>query len=230
MQEMKEVQVGSLGQEDPLEEEMTTHCSILAWKIPRTKEHGKLQSMGPLRFRCNWAHVHTTLSKMGVFCLLWLFARVFFWWGRGERRGLVCLLFVFITFATSSGLSQLGIPDYLPSKQPCNVLLITPQRRGLIRQQTQQASCLLTLYLRAARFKLLRVVQSPRHPLLHFAKSINWKCKPSRQEPSDTAWAQLCASCPGSAQPESELDRFIAGITEGHCIGYLADKEIKCWV
>ena len=53
MQEMKEVQVGSLGQEDPLEEEMTTHCSILAWKIPRTKEHGKLQSMGPLRFRCN---------------------------------------------------------------------------------------------------------------------------------------------------------------------------------
>ena len=93
--------------------------------------------------------------------------------GGGERRGLVCLLFVFITFATSSGLSQLGIPDYLPSKQPCIVLLITPQRQGLIRQQTQQASCLLTLYLRAARFKLLRVVQSPRHPLLHFAKSIN---------------------------------------------------------
>ena len=32
-----------------------------------------------------------------------------------------------------------------------------------------------------------------------------------------------------SVEPESELDRFTAGITEGHCIGYLADKEIKCW-
>ena len=31
---MQETQVGSLGQEDPLEEEMTTHSSILAWKIP----------------------------------------------------------------------------------------------------------------------------------------------------------------------------------------------------
>ena len=35
---MQEIQVRSLGWEDPLEEEMTTHCSILAWKIPRTDE------------------------------------------------------------------------------------------------------------------------------------------------------------------------------------------------
>ena len=35
-----------LGQEDPLEKEMTTHFSILAWKIPRTEEPGGLQSMG----------------------------------------------------------------------------------------------------------------------------------------------------------------------------------------
>ena len=35
-----------LGQEDPLEEERTTHSSILAWKIPRTEEPGRLQSMG----------------------------------------------------------------------------------------------------------------------------------------------------------------------------------------
>ena len=124
------MQVGSLGQEDPLEEEMTTHCSILAWKIPRTEEPGKLQSMWSQRFSCNWAHVYTTLSKMGVFCLLWLFARVFFW-GGGGLRGVVCLLLVFITFATSSGLSQLGVQDSLPSKQPC-VVLITPQRWGLL--------------------------------------------------------------------------------------------------
>ena len=39
-------QVQSLGGEDPLEEEMATHSSILAWEIPRTEEPGGLQSMG----------------------------------------------------------------------------------------------------------------------------------------------------------------------------------------
>ena len=37
--------VRSLGQEDPLEKEMAPHSSTLAWKIPWTEEHGKLQSM-----------------------------------------------------------------------------------------------------------------------------------------------------------------------------------------
>ena len=37
---------GSLGQEDPLEQEMSTHSSILAWKIPWTEKHGRLQSTG----------------------------------------------------------------------------------------------------------------------------------------------------------------------------------------
>ena len=41
----------SLGQQDPLEEEMATHCSILAWKIPGTGEPGGLQSMGLQRVR-----------------------------------------------------------------------------------------------------------------------------------------------------------------------------------
>ena len=40
------MQVWSLGQEDPLEEEMTTHSNIFAWKIPETEEPGRLQSMG----------------------------------------------------------------------------------------------------------------------------------------------------------------------------------------
>ena len=43
---MQETQVRSLGGEDPLEEEMATHSSILAWKIPWTEEPGGLQSMG----------------------------------------------------------------------------------------------------------------------------------------------------------------------------------------
>ena len=46
---MLETQVCSLCQEDALEEEMTTHSSILAWKIPWTEEPGRLQPMGSQR-------------------------------------------------------------------------------------------------------------------------------------------------------------------------------------
>ena len=48
---MKETQVRSLGQEDPLEKEMATHSSILAWRIPQMEELGGLQSMGSQRVR-----------------------------------------------------------------------------------------------------------------------------------------------------------------------------------
>ena len=46
MQEMQEMPVRSLGQEDPLEKEMATHSSTLAWEILWTEEPGGLQSMG----------------------------------------------------------------------------------------------------------------------------------------------------------------------------------------
>ena len=46
---MQEIQVQALGQEDPLEEEMATHSSILAWEISWTEESGGLQSMGSQR-------------------------------------------------------------------------------------------------------------------------------------------------------------------------------------
>ena len=46
VQETKETQVHSPGQEDPLEEEMAIHPSILAWRMPRTEEPGGLQSLG----------------------------------------------------------------------------------------------------------------------------------------------------------------------------------------
>ena len=48
---MQETRVQSLGQEDALEKGMATHSSILAWKIPRTKEPGGLQSMQSQRVR-----------------------------------------------------------------------------------------------------------------------------------------------------------------------------------
>ena len=46
---MRETLVRSLGWEDPLEKEMATHSSILAWRIPWTKELGGLQSTGSQR-------------------------------------------------------------------------------------------------------------------------------------------------------------------------------------
>ena len=48
---VQETQFQSLGQEDPLEEEMATHPSILAWIIPWMEEPGRLQSMGSQRVR-----------------------------------------------------------------------------------------------------------------------------------------------------------------------------------
>ena len=56
MQEMQEMWVWSLGQEGPLEKEMATHSSILAWKIPWAEEPGGLQPVGLQRARHNWAH------------------------------------------------------------------------------------------------------------------------------------------------------------------------------
>ena len=49
MQETGETWIQALGQEDPLEEGMETHSSILAWRIPWTKETGGLQSTGSQR-------------------------------------------------------------------------------------------------------------------------------------------------------------------------------------
>ena len=43
---MQETRVQFLGWEDPLEKEMATHFSILTWRIPRTEEPGRIQSMG----------------------------------------------------------------------------------------------------------------------------------------------------------------------------------------
>ena len=52
---MREIQVQSLGREDPLEKELATHSRTLAWKIPWMEEPGGLQSMGSQRVRHDWA-------------------------------------------------------------------------------------------------------------------------------------------------------------------------------
>ena len=51
MQETQETQVQSLGQEDPLEQEVAIHSYILVWEIPQTEEFGRLQSIGLQRVR-----------------------------------------------------------------------------------------------------------------------------------------------------------------------------------
>ena len=74
MQEVQKTQVRSLGQEDPLEKEMATHSSILAWKIPWTEEPGELQSVGSQRVKhdlptdapnkCNAPDHHETIPYL----------------------------------------------------------------------------------------------------------------------------------------------------------------------
>ena len=72
---MQKTRVRSLGREDPLEKEMATHSSILAWKIPWMEDPGRLQSMGLQRVGHNWV---TSLSLswcvLSCFSCVWLCA------------------------------------------------------------------------------------------------------------------------------------------------------------
>ena len=69
MQETQETQVWSLGWEDPLEEGMSTHSSIFAWRIPWTKKPGRLQSLGSHRV----GHKSSNLACTHALLLLILF-------------------------------------------------------------------------------------------------------------------------------------------------------------
>ena len=70
---MQETWVRSLGREDPLEKEMETHFSILAWRIPWTKEPGRLQSMGSQRVGHDWATSLTLLLFTRHICFNYIF-------------------------------------------------------------------------------------------------------------------------------------------------------------
>ena len=87
VQEQQKMWVGSLGQEDPLEEGMATHSSFPSWRIPWTEEPGMLQSIGSKRVKHDWSHLtcsrHARMSALWrldfcLFCslLLWLVAEV----------------------------------------------------------------------------------------------------------------------------------------------------------
>ena len=68
--ETQETQVWFLGQKDPLEKEIATHSSILAWKIPRTEEPGGLKSMGSQRIGHNWVTNHAHVYRNYFFCFI----------------------------------------------------------------------------------------------------------------------------------------------------------------
>ena len=59
---MEETQIRFLGRDDPLEKEMATHSSILAWKIPWSEEPGGLQSMGSQGAVYMTEHTHTFIT------------------------------------------------------------------------------------------------------------------------------------------------------------------------
>ena len=82
---MWETRVQSLGWEDPLEKEMATHSSTLAWKIPWTEECGGLQCMGSQRVRHDWTSEHPAESSVQylrftnrLWCTVVKFDRIFF--------------------------------------------------------------------------------------------------------------------------------------------------------
>ena len=70
---MRETQVQSLGQEDPLEKEMATHLTILAWRIPWTEEPAGLQSVGSQRVG------HNPVTNISLFLQLCPFPAVWLW-------------------------------------------------------------------------------------------------------------------------------------------------------
>ena len=61
--------VGSLGQEDPLEEEMATHSSILAWRISWTEGPGGLQPLASQRVEHDQAYEHISSLKLALLAL-----------------------------------------------------------------------------------------------------------------------------------------------------------------
>ena len=90
---MRETLVRSLGREDPLEKEMATHSSTLAWKIPWMEEPGRQQSMGSQRVGHDWeTSLHFTSLQVVCDWRNWFtssspqnFVGLFFKWGKQRR-------------------------------------------------------------------------------------------------------------------------------------------------
>ena len=93
MQETEETRVQSLGQGDPLEEEMATYSSILAWRIPWTEEPGG--PTGLQKVEHNWAHTYTHSREAPLLLL------------KSEKKSLKQLLFLLCFFPDHTHLKVL---------------------------------------------------------------------------------------------------------------------------
>ena len=95
--------VPSLGREDPLEEGMATHSSVLAWRVPRTEEPGGLQSVGWQRVRHDLSlHAHTFSFSQGSSSSFP--GPQFFSRGCSTCRLLTCILLLSWVFSERQGL------------------------------------------------------------------------------------------------------------------------------
>ena len=94
---MQETRVRSLGWENPLEKEMATYTSILAWEIPLTEEPGGLQTVGSQRVRCDLATKQQQCELAAVSLIfkkmLWILNT---WWNKIQYFGTWCGLFTFM--------------------------------------------------------------------------------------------------------------------------------------
>ena len=84
----QETWVRSLGWEDPLEKEMATHSSVLAWRSPWTEEPGRLQSRGSQRVRHDWATRYSTAqtSRQSLVLIIHGYLGTRFIWRLGFPR------------------------------------------------------------------------------------------------------------------------------------------------
>ena len=118
---MQELQVPSLGREDPLEQEMATHSSILAWKISWVEEPGGLHSMGSRRVRHDWASTHVCymcqVAEYGRKEIMYNWSRVEGFCRGWERRMEVRSLGIFI----DTELGTIQQSPTRPSLEPRNV-------------------------------------------------------------------------------------------------------------
>ena len=117
------MQVWSLGLEDPLEEGMATHSSILAWRIPWTEEPGELQFIGSQRVEHDWrnlACMHASTVKGKI--LTWSGLENEFGWGHGHGGGSWCSQVVCRGFSKGS-LKQNLIFRFRNMSPPCSMTL-----------------------------------------------------------------------------------------------------------
>ena len=104
--------VWSLGWEDPLEEGMATHSSILVWRIPWTGEPGRLQSTGSQRVRPDWSYLaliqHTQHSIIRIYHIFFIHPSVFIYLFLAAL-GLRCCVQAFSSCSKWGLLSSCGV-------------------------------------------------------------------------------------------------------------------------